>query len=603
MSDNRTSLRDCLDEVIRIANDVTNSQDTNIPSLLLSLADVLEKRGLDSSGVREVKRQIWRCDLVHVIIEVLRQDFSLVQGQWNTATQLASILISICAGFHPGTSSKAGLNCPSMKANAGVTSNDQEQVQEYYEILLPTATDSVLILANNLLELESVDTAVVADGSHLEYIHSTLESLTWLCTSHKQCMLRALQSPYLLHMLINDTSHLCQAVLSTVTRLIKFDPTVISSLPEDIIHSILDELVYKVSGNEKQLGELSLKLVSGFVKGCPGLVGLISSRYFGLLTVVSKWKDQCTDSDIKEFIGHLEAKSEVDSKGERVSHAAVLIQATWRGYSTRAKLKRMHQSIRRFQKLYRKRQAEKTRLKEQEIATRGLQESRMVALQSNLHDFHKKQMRMVEQLPASKIDKFVCEQKDEATTKIQTWWRRRIAQVKHKEKQEVERRTAGALVLQRSFRRLLDSKRQSNPDNTALAMLFPPISPTEREVFQKEITCQREHHPVHLSELQSKQLHEEAQKLLQDFYCTRPAAHCNKKKGVLLLSKLTRDCELLLGAPDLESLTPSVIDNFTSRSVSIAQMAQNAHQEELKTLDVPWWKQPPVNSKPVSLLD
>ena len=63
------------------------------------LKPFVESPTLDSKGLIEVKNQIWRCDLIHVVIDVLCQDFSLMQGKWNTAAQLVATLGAICAGF------------------------------------------------------------------------------------------------------------------------------------------------------------------------------------------------------------------------------------------------------------------------------------------------------------------------------------------------------------------------------------------------------------------------------------------------------------------------------------------------------------------------
>ena len=140
------NVQECTENVLRVAGEVANStRDTDVPFALLQLKTVLECQELDARGIREVKEQIWKCDLIHVIVEVLRQDFTLVQGQWGTAAQLVSILSAIFTGFNPKVQAKS---------DGGVQS-EVEQVKEYYEILVPAAVDSLLILANTLLEIES----------------------------------------------------------------------------------------------------------------------------------------------------------------------------------------------------------------------------------------------------------------------------------------------------------------------------------------------------------------------------------------------------------------------------------------------------------------
>ena len=590
MNDKKVYTRD----VVRITTAVTTSKDADVPLVLLDLKPIVESPTLDSKGLIEVKNQIWRCDLIHVVIEVLRQDFSLVQGKWNTAAQLAATLGAICAGFNPRL----------QRAHNEDTGVSSEQVKEYYEILLPTATDSLLILANNLLELESASTQQQSGAAHasfLEQFHSVMDSLTWLCTSHKQCTIRALQSPYLLHMLITDNAQYSQVVLITLSKLVKANKSVLSSLSVEILHGILDELVYKVSGKEKRVATLSLKLLATFVGYDPNLFAIISSRYKGVLTVVLKWKDLGLGRDVELFIGQLEANSAVEKETDRIDHAAVVIQASWRGYSSRKRIRRMHRGIRRFQQLYRKRKAEQTRLKTEQTLSKNVQESRKVALQTSLRTFHEKQMRMVEQLPASQVDHFVLKQREEAATKLQSWWWGRLARKKYGYMRTVAKVNTSVVVLQRAVRKYLKRKRALK--EARASPLFLPITGAEREALQKEITqCRELHLPARCRpEDQLRQLHEEVQELLGDFYSTRHTEKHREERRALLLSQLNRDCELLLSAPSLGEVTLGAMDTFSSGSAAIARMAQTAHREELKALELPWWKRPLFDSDDISL--
>lgn len=588
----RTPLDHCLGQVLQVATDVMSCQDANVPLLLCRLGNIMNCEDLNSYGLREVKNQIWRCDLIHVIIEVLRQDFSLIEGKWNTATQLVSILVTILAGFTPGTQMKAFSQSACVHGSSSV-----EQVQEYYEVLLPTAADSVLFLANNLLELQSVDTAT---NAHLEHFQSVLRSLNWLCTSHRQCMLRTLQSPYLLHILITDIADFYRAFMQTLQKLIKVDPVIISSLSEDILNSILDELVYKISGKEKQVGKPSLISLATFVACYPELMDVIVSRYKGLLSVITKWGMHDTNADVKLLVGQLEARSESQGDAEKISNAAVLIQATWRGYSTRKRMHRMQKGIRRFQKLYLERKAERSKRNKREAIVVDIQESRKVALQSSLRNFHEKQLRTIEQVPAAQIDTFVHKQESEAASKVQSWWRRKVSQKDYLQRQEFARRNASALVLQNTFRRFVEEKRRKL--SASKAVIFPQISPTERQVYQSEIALHRELNPtVEMSELQSAKLHDEAQTLLEMFYESRLEEQRRQEKRTLLLSRLNRDCQLLLSASGLEDITPEAMNSFTSRSTSVSRMAETAHREELKAQELPWWKNLVADIEPLSL--
>ena len=84
------------------------------------------------------------------------------------------------------------------------------------------------------------------------------------------------------------------------------------------------------------------------------------------------------------------------------------------------------------------------------------------------------------------------------------------------------------------------------------------------------------------SELQ--ELHREVQDHLSEFYQLRSAQRKADEHRTLLLSQLNRDCELLLSAPPVSATSSSDVTTHSSRSASIARMAEMAHQEELKAM-------------------
>ena len=586
-------VQEWFEKILRVAGEVANTtRDTDVPYALLQLRDVLECQELDGRELRSVKEQIWKCDLIHIIVEVLRQDFTLVEGRWDTAAQLVSILSSICTGFNPKVQTKPGEE----------TQSEVEQVKEYYEILLPTAVDSVLILANTLLEIESAG-QVQLEGkpstTHLDYFQSVIDSLLWFCAGHKQCIPRILQSPYLLHILITDNLSYCEVLIPAMRKLVKSNKSSLSSVPLDVLQNILDELVYKLSGNGKRTAVLSLKLLANIVHYSPNVLEVVLSRYKGLHTVVLQFKNEGLGQDVDQFIAKLEMRVATNTEAQICNQAAVAIQAAWRGYTTRKKSKTMHKGIQKFQQLYRMKKAERLRRKEEEIRMKSSQAVKQELQKHSWIKFHEKQMALLEQLPASDVDRFMQTQKIQAATTIQSWWRSKQAQKKYNMKRkEIE----CAVVLQRTVRQFLQRRKKSQSSAKQQPIVFPAVEGAERELLQGVVAQYRELHPVTYhtaSELQH--LHREVQDHLSEFYQSRSARRKADEHRTLFLSQLNRDCELLLNAPSISAASSSDVTTYSSRSASIARMAEMAHQEELKAMDLPWWKKPQLDLDEISL--
>ena len=586
-------VQECTEKILRVAGEVANAtRDTDVPYTLLQLRDILECQELDARDLRTVKEQIWKCDLIHIIVEVLRQDFTLVEGRWDTAAHLVSILSSICTGFNPKVKTNPGEEIQS----------EVEQVKEYYEILLPTAVDSILILANTLLEIESAGQLQVGgklSTTHLECFQSVIDSLLWCCAGHKQCIPRILQSPYLLHILITDNLPYCEVLIPAMRKLVKASKSSLSSIPLDVLQNILDELVYKLSGKGKRAAVLSLKLLASIVHYSPNVLEVVLSRYRGLHTVVSQFRKEDLGQDVDQFIVKLEMRAATEVEAQICNQAAVVIQAAWRGYTTRKKIKTVHKGIQRFQQLYRKKKVERLRRKEEEIEMKSSQAVKQELQQSSWIKFREKQMALLEQLPASDLDRFMRTQKIQAATTIQSWWRSKQAQKEYNTKRK---EIKCAVVLQRAVRRFLRQRKKSQNSAKQQPLVFPVIEGAERELLQGVVAQHRELHPVtHHTASELQQLHKGVQDHLCEFYQSRSFQRKADKHRTLLLSQLNRDCELLLSAPSVSAASSSDIITYSSRSASIARMAEMAHQEELKAMDLPWWKKPQLDRDEISL--
>ena len=530
-------------------------------------------------------------------VETLRQDFTKVQGQWGTAAELSSILASLCSGLHPRDSDRTG-------------HSHAEQRREFYNILLPTSTDSLLILANNLLEKEQQHVDSGLQVSELKHFEAIFNSLLEVCRSHKQCIERVLQSPYLLHLLITDLVSHCSVVLSFLGDLVVIDSSLLGLLPLDILQGLLDELMFKLSGEEKRVAILALELMAIFATVKPAMVDFVSSRYTGVLDLAIKWNNQKrTSQNVANFISQLKVQVEVEGHNCVHNRAAAVIQSAWRGYTTRKKLKKMQQGIRKFQQIYRRKKTKELKQKEQNRTTKALYMVKELNLKSERLTFQEKQLATMEQLPASEVSRFVTQQENEAAIVIQSWWRSRLACARYSKLHAEAGWSQSATVIQRAFRQY--RKRKSNTDKNALHHLLYQIEGAEREALQGEIAKYQEHHPsTYKSESDVRELHNKVQSLTEWFYLSRVEQHMKDAQRSKLLSQLSESCEMLLRAPNLsDSYTmPNITATFTTASGSdsaaakVAKMAKMAHREELRTMNTPWWKRQTLDSDDVFTL-
>ena len=577
-------------EVQSVARDVSTSSGSSVPVALLRLGGILESaEAISTRTLLKVKEQIWLNDLIHTLVEALHDDGSIVRERLSIATQLSGILSSTCVGFFP----KAKIT---EQPSGEDVSTDIDHAEEYYELLLPAAVDALLILLNNLLQSEPLDGASESPGI-VEPFKSIIDSLVWLCASHKQCLYRVLQSQYLLHILITENAQCSHHILTALRKLIKSDRDSLSSVSLEMMQNIFDELVYKLSGNEKKAALLSLKLLASAVLCSQRLMELIVTRYNDLLLHVQKWNWQKLGADVRAFVAELETKlsGEVGSENS----AAVMIQAAWRGYSTRRKMQKVQKGIQRFQLLYRKRKAQK--LKSKEISNQLKSQDRLkeASSKAGLLSFHEKQMSLVEQLPASDLKNFVNKQQSDAAAKLQSWWRGKLAQQELCKRRENALLTKSALTIQRAIRRYLH--RKSKKPHSSDVLVFPRIEGVEREQLQLEIARFRECHPVtYMTESERRHLHDEVQRELEQLYVNLTTTKQQKQTSALV-SRVNDSCELLLKAPQLKDCTPATVNSFSSSSSNVVRMAQAAHREELKAMDTPWWKQSALDSDEIIL--
>lgn len=552
--------------VVAIAQQLSHASVEQNPIILLALNNVVQGDKWSAKEKELARRQIWKCDLLHIIVEVLRQDFTLVPGQWDTAAKLANLLSNVCVGLKPKLSEQQ---------NASGESCDQ--ITEYYDILLPTAVDSLLILTTNLMELA---TAHVAKNDPLPHFLTVADALSWLCSNQQPCVQRALQSPYLLNILISDEAAYSGIALQFMAKMLEQYPGFFSVLPRDTMQSVMDELVYKISSADHQSALPALDLLGALVEKRITQLDNLMSRYKGLNVIILRWGSHQLGTYAARLVGELETRAASDQKAARINSAAVLIQALWRGYACRKKMKRMRNGICKFQQVYRRWKSRKDQTKE--AGTRATRRLPFTAQR----EFQERQIATLELIPACEVDAFFKRQEEQAASKIQAWWKGAVARRAFVDRKAAALKTKSATVIQRAVRKYF--QRQKKRMTTECC--YPALSPEERDVLLQEVQQMMERQSNIQSIEQKCQLHNQVQELLRNFYANLESSRRRDDQRRVLLARLTEDSNQALSAPQLHNASDELVELFTSGSTAVANMAQVAHREELKAMQLPWWK-------------
>ena len=515
---------------------VSKCRTVEVPLALLSLKEL----DLESTG-----ELAWKSELLHRMTEALRQDFTQVDGQWRTAGQLASLLARLCSVTRPVIQDDAA-------------TQDGQMAGEYYHLLLPAVVDSLLMLANTLLE-RATAAGVPEDSCYISSFVEVNSSLDCLCKAHNSCAARVLQSPFLLRAVMCDHASLCVAELSLIGKLIRAGSEITALVPTDVLEVIVDEVVYKISDPRESVAMAALHLLDCIAQHSQLL---ISQRL--LLSVFNLSRCKKLSPQVLNLIEGVDV----------FNYAALRIQATWKGYLCRKKLRKANSGIRKLQLVYRRNKLYHRKdlqlKKQQKIQSRR-------HMQQNLRVFHEKQMAVLEQLPSAEVNRFEQQLEDKAAVQLQTWWRGRLA---WRRLQQVRDEAKAPHSVEPSVKDL-----SAQPLTTTHTV----IAQSERDLLQSEILRHRERHPfTHKSSSHSQRLHNQVQASLQDLH-TR-ARLADPTVHALLKTQVEEDCKLLLHLPPLQQATEQHTSLFTSGSREVGKMALLAHQAELRDLALPWWK-------------
>ncbi|XP_062463093.1 IQ calmodulin-binding motif-containing protein 1 isoform X1 [Pezoporus occidentalis] len=555
--------------VLALAAQVTESREQDIPLLLLKLKGILSSASLGSEESKKIKQDIYSYDLTQYCMLVLRQDHFQLHGGWATAAQLAEILSHCCVGLEV-----------------------KEDPEEFHKKFLPSAIDNLLVLGRRLQArfIRAIKDEEKQD--FLRWFQIVTDATCWLVGGHIQLAACVLRNDHFLQLLITDDVETAILMMSVLHNLLKVNSSVLLQVDKETLHSVLDELVYKLSATTNPvIGNAATKLLLVVAKFCKQLVKLLTTRYKGLKGLLSKqWTGKGFDRDLSQLLDLLYLEQS-NGKGEmqRQHQAACIIQATWRGFQTRKRLKKLPQAVTTLQRRFRaKREQELQHLKKQK-EDEALKLQMQLQRQRAMRLFHERQLALLKIIHASQVDKYMEEMEGKSALTIQRFWRGyRARRNFHQQRQSLKEYKA-AVVIQRAACKFLEKRRRRR----SLSPWKDPkgLTDEQRLALQQKVDDYIKLHPAsQMSEERSKELHMQAQEKLAQFLLRSRLDQRAAQRRETLLVQVNTDVELLMNAPGLAETTEKDLDVFMSRSVPVATKARQSHNTMLKYTRWPWWK-------------
>ncbi|XP_036206100.1 IQ calmodulin-binding motif-containing protein 1 isoform X2 [Myotis myotis] len=513
--------------ILSLAAEVAKSPEQNVPVILLKLKEIINNTPLGSSELKKIKQDIYCYDLIRYCLLVLSQDCSRIQGGWTTISQLTQILSHCCVGLEPG-----------------------EDAEEFYNELLPSAAENFLILGRQLQTCFINAAKGEEKDELLHFFHIVTDSLFWLVGGHVQLIQNVLQSDHFLHLLQTDNVQIGSTVMNMVQNILQINSGDLLRIEAKTLHSILDEVIFKLlSTPSPVLRSTATKLLLLMAESHQEILILLrlSACYKGLRSLLNKQKPGTEfRHEFRQLISLLSPKVYQEVEEQKLHQAACLIQAYWKGFQTRKRLKKLPSAVITLQRNFRSKRAKillkLKRQKEEEDNRLQLQLEKQRAMRLS----REVRLNMLEIVHPGQVEKH---------------------------NREIEEKSA--LIIQKHWRGYRERKN------------FHQQKPSLVE-YKAAVTLQRA--SSQMSDVASRELHSQAQERLQHYFMGRALEDRAQQHRDALKAQISTNIEQLMKAPSLKEAEGKEPELFLSRSRPVAAKAKQAHLTTLKHIQAPWWK-------------
>ncbi|XP_012495612.1 PREDICTED: IQ calmodulin-binding motif-containing protein 1 isoform X1 [Propithecus coquereli] len=556
--------------ILALAAEVAKSPEQNVPVILLKLKEIINNTPLGSSELKKIKQDIYCYDLIQYCLLVLSQDCSRIQGGWTTISQLTQILSHCCVGLEPG-----------------------EDAEEFYNELLPSAAENFLVLGRRLQTCFINAAKAEEKDELLHFFQIVTDSLFWLLGGHVQLIQNVLQSDHLLHLLQADSVQIGSTVMTMLQNILQINSGDLLRIEGKTLHSILNEVVFKLLSTSPVIRSTAAKLLLLMIESHQEILILLrlSACYKGLRSLLSKQETKTEFSqELKQLIGLLSPQVYEEVEEQKLHKAACLIQAYWKGFQTRKRLKKLPSAVIALQRSFRSKPTKIllkiNRQKEEEDLRLQLQLQRQRAMRLS----RELRLSMLEIVHPGQVEKHNREIEEKSALIIQKYWRGYRERKNFHQQRPSLMENKAAVTLQRAALKFLAKCRKKKK-------LFAPwqglqeLTDARRVELKHQVDDYLKRHPgSQMSDVASRELHAHAQERLQHYFMGRALEERAQQHREALMAQINTNIEQLMKAPSLKEAEGKDLELFLSRSRPVAAKAKEAHLTTLKHMQAPWWK-------------
>ncbi|XP_064826431.1 IQ calmodulin-binding motif-containing protein 1 [Oncorhynchus masou masou] len=545
-----------------------------VPQVLSKLQDILNRISVqDDRELGAFKNSLFSHGILQYCAgDALKLNYAKVEGGYATATQLAEILSSCCVGVDMGGDTEA-----------------------FHRRLLPSVTDSLLSLASRLM-----NRALAGNGQPetFRFFKEVMGSVCWLLKAHGHLATQVLQSDHYERMLMSEEERVGTVCVSLWHQLLTANSELVAGLGKGPLSVILDDVVYRMAHTSNPVvGGAAIRTLLLVARQQESALQLIIHRFKGLEGMIGReWRGRGFDEEVDQLIKLLhrvpKPADHTETWPEEGVRAACVIQAAWRSYQTRRRVKSLPRAVRSLQRSFRERRRRRAQQAQAVCWEEELRLQLCVRRQRARREFHQKQLQLLQLLPPGQVQQYLGEVERQAAIQIQRVWRGHRERRNFQQRRNTHTQHRAAVVLQRAVLRFLKRRRAEKAPPSLSPWIGPRgLTDSRRAELKREVEEHIALHPSSVVSLEgSRELHAQTQALLLQHLQGREAELREHTHTHTLLAQINTDLELLLNAPSLSVATVTDCDVFRSRSAPVAARARQSHNALLQAGRLPWWK-------------
>nr|XP_057921772.1 IQ calmodulin-binding motif-containing protein 1-like isoform X2 [Doryrhamphus excisus] len=502
-----------------------------------------------------VKSLLYQSGVLDHCIALLTLDPPSLQGNWSAAATLASLTSSCCVGME-----LSGLP------------------ETFHTVFLPSVVDSLLSLASQLARRTQP----------VSLFRKVMDSVSWILRAHTQLTMQVLSSAH--YELIQG----CDATTALLCIQMWIDTCIASRLCDDSIQLLLNEAVSQLAvTSDTAVGGASVRLILHMSSQLP--LQTLLCKFKGLNSLLDKdWRGRGFDQEVHQLITLIQS-CENTSSVECV-RAACVIQAAWRAYLTRRRLKILNRIVSMLQQSFR---ARKKRQQQHSAAQQWEEElnfqMRMQRQQARTK-FHQKQRQLLQFLPPDQVQLYLQECERRAAVLIQSAWRGFLV----RRRLDFQLRTATRMQTQQQAARTLQKAEHHFVQKRCAADVLDGrccwigqkgLTDSQRSLWKTRVEEYIRLHPsIGVSREQCEHLHVDVQWRLRALLQQRMRHMREHQKLESLLAQTDTQLDLLKESLPLSDVKEADIERFLSPCVTVAAQGRDAHNARLQHHKLPWWR-------------